>query len=58
MAAQNLSSEKNHYGQLLNIPADKGSEARQIWIPQYSGTLLQRGGNAASIMNDMAFSAI
>lgn len=46
------------YGQLINIPADKGNEARQIWIPQYSGTLLQRGGNAASIMNDTAFSAV
>ena len=51
-------NQPSQYGQLVNIPADKGSEARQIWIPQYNGTLLQRGGNAATSMNDMAFSAV
>ncbi|WP_301860453.1 hypothetical protein [uncultured Megasphaera sp.] len=57
--ANKFKNQPGQYGQLLNIPVDStGQKSRQIWIPQFSGQLLQRGGNASTVMNDQSFAAV
>lgn len=46
------------YGQLINIPADKGDESAQLWIEQYAGRLFYRGGNGAQSINNTSFKAV
>lgn len=46
------------YGQLINIPADKGVESTQLWLEQREGRLFYRGGNASSSVNDTPFKAV
>ncbi len=43
------------YGQLINIPADKGVESTQLWIEQASGRLYSRGGNGIGAIKDTEF---
>lgn len=50
-----IANQPAQYGQLINIPADKGSESTQFWIDQYSGRMYHRGGNALNAINDTPF---
>lgn len=50
-----IANQPGTYGQLLNIPADKGSESAQLWIEQANGKMFHRGGNAAIAVNDTPF---
>ena len=50
-----IDNQPTQYGQLINIPADKGSEATQIWIGQPDGIIYSRGGNDEDKINDKAF---
>lgn len=40
-----IANQPTQYGQLLNIPADKGAESAQLWIAQTSGQMYHRGGS-------------
>ena len=53
-----LNNQPSQYGQLINLCADKGNEATQIWVDQCSGKLAFRGGNGSKVMNDMAFTYV
>ena len=48
-------NQPGQYGQLVNIPFDKGSESTQFWIEQNSGRLYRRGGNYLNSVNDAPF---
>lgn len=50
-----IANQPGQYGQLLNLPADKGAESAQLWIEQHSGRMYHRGGNASSAINDTPF---
>lgn len=50
-----IANQPGKYGQLLNLPADKGSESAQLWIEQPTGKMFHRGGNGAAAINDTPF---
>ena len=50
-----IANQPTQYGQLLNIPADKGNESTQLWIEQPSGKMFHRGGNGSIAINDTPF---
>lgn len=50
-----IANQPTQYGQLLNIPADKGSESTQLWIEQPTGKMFHRGGNGSTAINDTSF---
>lgn len=50
-----IANQPTQYGQLLNIPANKGIEACQLWVSQNSGRLYHRGGNGSVVVNDTPF---
>ena len=50
-----IANQPTRYGQLFNIPADKGSESTQLWIEQASGRMYHRGGNGSIAINDTPF---
>ena len=50
-----IANQPTQYGQLLNIPADKGYESTQLWIEQPSGKMFHRGGNYSNHVNDTPF---
>ena len=50
-----IANQPTQYGQLLNIPADKGQEACQLWVEQDNGRLYHRGGNGSIAANDTPF---
>ena len=50
-----IANQPGQYGQLLNIPADKGNELSQIWIEQPTGMMFHRGGNGLIAINDAPF---
>lgn len=50
-----IANQPTQYGQLLNIPADKGVESTQLWIAQASGKMYHRGGNSSIAINDATF---
>lgn len=50
-----IANQPSQYGQLLNLPADKGSESTQLWIEQHSGRMYHRGGNIPVAINDTPF---
>lgn len=50
-----IANQPTQYGQLLNLPADKGAESAQLWIEQYTGKMFHRGGNSANAINDTPF---
>ena len=50
-----IANQPTQYGQLLNIPADKGAESAQLWIAQNSGQMYHRGGNTSNAVNDTPF---
>lgn len=51
----NFENQPTQYGQLLNIPADKGSGSTQLWIEQPSGKIYARGGNGSKAVKDEVF---
>lgn len=50
-----IANQPTQYGQLLNLPADKGSESTQLWIEQPTGKMFHRGGNGSTAINDTSF---
>lgn len=50
-----IANQPTQYGQLLNLPADKGAELAQLWIEQATGKMFHRGGNIASAVNSTPF---
>lgn len=50
-----ITNQPGQYGQLLNIPADKGIESTQLWIEQDSGRIYHRGGNRSIVINNTPF---
>lgn len=50
-----IANQPGQYGQLLNLPADKGSESAQLWIEQPNGNIYHRGGNGSITINDAPF---
>lgn len=50
-----IANQPTQYGQLLNLPADKGVESAQLWIEQPSGRMFHRGGNGSNAINDTPF---
>lgn len=53
-----IKNQPTRYGQLLNIPADKGDESTQIWIEQSSGRIYFRGGNGSTVLDDTPFKKV
>lgn len=50
-----IANQPTQYGQLLNIPADKGNESAQFWIEQPTGRMFHRGGNDPIAINGAPF---
>ena len=50
-----IANQPAQYGQLLNIPADKGNESTQLWIEQASGKMFHRSGNGSIAISDTPF---
>ena len=50
-----IANQPTQYGQLINLPADKGAESAQLWIEQASGKMFHRGGNGSIAINDTPF---
>lgn len=53
-----IKHQPGQYGQLINIPADKGDESTQLWLEQSGGRLFYRGGNANNSVNNTPFKAV
>ena len=50
-----IANQPDTWGQLINLPATKGSESAQLWIEQPSGRMYHRGGNGPIAINDTPF---
>ena len=50
-----IANQPGQYGQLLNLPADKGDESTQLWIEQPSGRMFHRGGHTSAEINATPF---
>lgn len=50
-----IANQPGTYGQLLNLPADKGSESAQLWIEQPNGRMFHRSGNGSTAVNNTPF---
>ena len=50
-----IANQPGKFGQLLNLPADKGDESAQLWIEQPTGKMFHRGGNGKVAINDTPF---
>lgn len=51
-----IANQPGQYGQLLNLPADRGTkESAQLWIEQPSGKMYRRSGNGSISINDVPF---
>lgn len=50
-----IANQPGQYGQLLNLPADKGDESAQLWIEQPNGRMFHRSGNGSIAINDTPF---
>ena len=57
-ALGNFENQPSQYGQLLNLPADKGDEIMQLWLTQPDGTLYYRGGNRSKAVKDITFTRV
>nr|UWG83906.1 MAG: tail fiber protein [Bacteriophage sp.] len=53
-----INHQPGQYGQLINIPADKGTESTQLWVQQSEGLLFYRGGNGNKSVNNTPFKAV
>lgn len=56
--ANTLKNQPSQYGQLINVPADDGSESMQLWLSQPYGPLWYRGGNGYESVNDKSFTEV
>lgn len=56
--ANKLKNQPSQYGQLINVPADDGSESMQLWLGQSNGPLWYRGGNGDGRVNDKSFTEV
>ena len=50
-----IANQPARYGQLINLPADKGVESAQLWIEQPNGKMYHRGGNGSIAINNAPF---
>ena len=50
-----INKQPGRYGQLINIPADRGFENTQLWIEQPRGRLFYRGSNGATNVDNNTF---
>lgn len=50
-----IANQPGQYGQLLNLPADKGIESAQLWIEQPNGRMFHRSGNGSIAINGTPF---
>lgn len=50
-----IDGQPTDYGQLINIPADKGDESTQLWLDQMAGRLFARKGNSDTPIGDQKF---
>lgn len=50
-----IANQPTQYGQLLNLPANKGDGSTQLWIEQPYGKMFHRGGNGSIAINDTPF---
>lgn len=50
-----IENQPGQYGQLLNLPADKGVESAQLWIEQPNGRMFHRSGNGSIAINGNPF---
>lgn len=50
-----IANQPTQCGQLLNLPADKGSESAQLWIEQPNGRMFHRSGNGSIAINGTPF---
>lgn len=50
-----FANQPTPYGQLINLPADKGFESMQLWIAQATGNMFHRGGNGSIAIDDTPF---
>lgn len=50
-----IANQPTQYGQLINLPADKGAESAQLWIEHHTGKMFHRGGNGKAAINDTPF---
>ena len=50
-----IANQPTQYGQLINLPADKGAESAQLWIEHHTGKMFHRVGNSATAINDTPF---
>lgn len=50
-----IANQPTQYGQLLNLPADKGSESAQLWIEHPDGKMFYRCGNGSIAINGTPF---
>jgi hypothetical protein len=50
-----LTNQPGQYGQLINLSADGGNEACQIWISQPDGYMYTRSGNASTAIDSKVF---
>ena len=55
---EKINNQPSRYGQLINIPADKGSESTQLWLQQPEGLLYCRAGNHNIIINNTPFTRL
>ena len=60
-----INNQPTQYGQLINIPADNNQESTQLWIEQFDGSNLSRGGsiwyragNGSMPINTIEFKAV
>ena len=54
-STDNFENQPTQYGQLINIPANKGDESAQLWIEQSNGIIYARGGNTSMPVKNEAF---
>ena len=50
-----IANQPEQFGQLINLPADKGVESTQLWIDQPSGRIYHRCGNGSIAINNTPF---
>ena len=50
-----IANQPTQYGQLINLPADKGAGSAQLWIEHHTGSMFHRGGNGSIAINDTPF---
>ena len=50
-----LANQPGQYGQLINLSADSGNEACQIWISQPDGYMYTRSGNSSTAIDSKVF---